>query len=351
MGPRCREDTFYHIWVQLNVLRTKELRSLHALLAKLQLPSHLGPLPSLIGEPAGGSLTADQWRNFPTVVAPLVVTLCSTANLYNCLTCLNSAVVGPVYSRKKPPRPCFAAAREIAAVLQQKKDAAAAARKAKAAAAADPEQGRGKRVRQPTERAAVSHGHSPDVDAGALSEGSSDDEYGINPTQQKPRDHNTPVNLHPDDPGNFLKLCSAIKIFVRESITEPELVIADKLYRECCLELLDLYDPEIIKPNHHYTTHTAHNIRNYGPLHDYKTPNHAGGELESSFFREFRRTVQQSRLLAQGAREPVGSEVRDAVNIMYRATDDDRGTVQDLARHLDLVREDGMIFVSILANH
>ncbi|KAF7372684.1 hypothetical protein MVEN_00131700 [Mycena venus] len=47
---------FYHIWVQLNVLRkTKELRSLHAILAKLKLPAHLGRLLSLIGEPAGGT--------------------------------------------------------------------------------------------------------------------------------------------------------------------------------------------------------------------------------------------------------------------------------------------------------
>ncbi|KAJ6528999.1 hypothetical protein B0H19DRAFT_968612 [Mycena capillaripes] len=65
---------FYHIWVQLNVLRkTKELRSLHAILAKLKLPAHQGRLPSLIGEPAGRALTADQWRVFATVVAPWVV--------------------------------------------------------------------------------------------------------------------------------------------------------------------------------------------------------------------------------------------------------------------------------------
>lgn len=53
-------------------------------------------------------------------------------------------------------------------------------------------------------------------------------------------------------------------------------------------------------------------VRNYGPLREfwtflferlnkvlksYKTPNHAGGELETSFFREFMRTVQQSRLV------------------------------------------------------
>jgi hypothetical protein len=118
-------------------------------------------------------------------------------------------------------------------------------------------------------------------------------------------------------------------------------------------------------------------VRNYGPLHEfwtflferlnkvlksYKTPNHAGGELEASFFREFQRTVQQSRLVSrdllrclcyyshsviklnQGAREPVGSELRTAVEIMYGATADDRGTVQALARELDVARENGTSF-------
>ena len=37
------------------------------------MPAKLGRLPSLIGEPAGGSLTADQWLVFATVVVPLAV--------------------------------------------------------------------------------------------------------------------------------------------------------------------------------------------------------------------------------------------------------------------------------------
>lgn len=56
--------------------------------------------------------------------------------------------------------------------------------------------------------------------------------------------------------------------------------------------------------------HTTQFIRNFGPLREfwtflferlnkvlksYKTPNHGGGELETSFFREFHRTVQLSR--------------------------------------------------------
>jgi hypothetical protein len=42
-------------------------------LFQLKMPAKLGRLPGLIGEPAGGSLTADQWLIFATVVAPLAV--------------------------------------------------------------------------------------------------------------------------------------------------------------------------------------------------------------------------------------------------------------------------------------
>ncbi|KAJ7799473.1 hypothetical protein B0H14DRAFT_3787754 [Mycena olivaceomarginata] len=353
---------FYHIWVQLKVLqKTKELRSFHAILSKLKLPAHLGRLPSLIGEPAGGSLTADQWRIFATVVAPLVIPQLWVQYI----------------PEESPEELARRRASEIATTLKQKKEAAAAARKAKAAEVAEEQLGRGKRVRRPTKKAAamdIDPEDSNGVDTGALSEDDSGDEYGINPTQsrrrkrpRKPqsteaedeaRDSNTPVNPHPDDPANFLKLCTAIKSYVRESITEDELVLADKLYREYCLELVELYGPGVIRPNHHYATHTPQNIRNYGPLHEcwtflferlnkvlksYRTLNHAGGELETSFFREFQRTIQQSRLLAQGVREPSGSELRDAVHLMYRATDDDRGTVQGLARNLDLAQEDAGI--------
>ncbi|KAF7377366.1 hypothetical protein MSAN_00157800 [Mycena sanguinolenta] len=119
--------------------------------------------------------------------------------------------------------------------------------------------------------------------------------------------------------------------------------------------LRQLYGPDVIRPNHHYATHTVTGIRNYGPLHEfwtflferlnkvlksYKTPNHAGGELESSFFREFHRTVQEARLLGQGAREVEGSELQRAIQVMYRASADDRGTVQALSRELDAARED-----------
>lgn len=68
-----------------------------------------------------------------------------------------------------------------------------------------------------------------------------------------------------------------------------------------------------MRPNHHYATDTTESIRDYGPLHgfwtflferlnkvlkSYRTNNHGGGELKTTFFREFHRTVLSSRLVS-----------------------------------------------------
>ncbi|KAG2125159.1 hypothetical protein DEU56DRAFT_707052, partial [Suillus clintonianus] len=68
-----------------------------------------------------------------------------------------------------------------------------------------------------------------------------------------------------------------------------------------------LYSLNVIKPNHHYATHIASFVCNFGPLHDFwtflferlnkvlksfKTNNHANGELETMFFSEFHQTCE-----------------------------------------------------------
>ncbi|KAJ7318502.1 hypothetical protein DFH08DRAFT_819781 [Mycena albidolilacea] len=147
----------------------------------LTLPAHLGRLPSLIGEPAGGSLTADQWLVFSIVVAPLI-----------------SLQLWQEYIPEESPQELAQwRAREIAATLEAKQATAAAARQAQPAV-------QGKR---------------------ALARG----------------------------------------------ITEVDLTESDRLIREYCQELVELYGPEVICFIHHYATHTARCVRNYGPLHQFWT--------------------------------------------------------------------------------
>ena len=44
--------------------------------------------------------------------------------------------------------------------------------------------------------------------------------------------------LNPDDPCNFLKLCSALRILIRQHLTDLDIDQADRLLREYCTELI-----------------------------------------------------------------------------------------------------------------
>jgi hypothetical protein len=60
---------------------------------------------------------------------------------------------------------------------------------------------------------------------------STDDEAGKGPK---------PSNLHPDDPGNFLKLCTALKILVSREITNSQIETAQGLLQSYCQELVSV---------------------------------------------------------------------------------------------------------------
>ncbi|THU88212.1 hypothetical protein K435DRAFT_680238 [Dendrothele bispora CBS 962.96] len=317
---------FYHIWVQHGILRkNKELKALHGMLSQLTLPSKLGRLPRLIGEPAGGSLTADQWLIFATIVAPLAI-----------------PQLWQDYLPSDPPD--VVAGRRASAILanlEARRAAAAAARAASLDNVAD-------------DTAATGEGHV-EVEEQLARKGNS------KKNESRFEAPDSPVsNLHPNDPANFLKLATALVLFTARSLNDEEVERADILIREYCVELIELYGPSVIRPNHHYATHTASNIRNYGPLHEfwtflferlnrvlksYNTANHSGGELEVSFFREFDRTVQHSRLVGFSPCVVrccrLNSYLYEAVGAMYDASANDRGTLQALTRELDNTFEDG----------
>jgi hypothetical protein len=46
--------------------------------------------------------------------------------------------------------------------------------------------------------------------------------------------------LHPNDPSNFLKLCTAIRILLRRQLTDSQIDHADRLLREYCTELISV---------------------------------------------------------------------------------------------------------------
>ncbi|KAG0694715.1 hypothetical protein DFH29DRAFT_1006099 [Suillus ampliporus] len=164
--------------------------------------------------------------------------------------------------------------------------------------------------------------------------------------------------LHPDDPANFLKLSGALRILMQHTLSDTDIDSADRLIRQYVTELLKLYGSNVIKPNHHYATHIATFVRNFGPLHDFwtflferlnkvlksfKTNNHGDGELETTFFSEFHRMCESSRLtyaLLQMPKESLPCEVAEH---MLKASSEERGTVAALAalsKELDEVNAD-----------
>ncbi|KAJ3500582.1 hypothetical protein NLJ89_g9730 [Agrocybe chaxingu] len=326
------------------------------------MPAKLGRLPSLIGEPAGGSLTADQWLVFATVVAPLAI-----PQIWEEFLPVHLPVTATAADRANRLAETQAARRQAA------KEAAQAKRQT---GRPPPETTSTRPQRTPPTHVKHAMDIDPDsdngVDEGAL-EGD-EEEYGMNTQhagtrkrrrnkaneitpEDEARDEATPINLRPEDPGNFLKLCMAIQLLVQRRITEEDLKQADSLLRGYCAELVKLYGDAVIRPNHHYAIHTPDSVRDYGPLHkfwtflferlnkvlkSYKTNNHGRGEIETSFFREFHRTVQETRLVAQAATSP-DENLRRIAGALYKASADDRGTVQALAQELDEAQETGGI--------
>jgi hypothetical protein len=53
-------------------------------------------------------------------------------------------------------------------------------------------------------------------------------------------DEEAPSRLHPNDPDNFLKLCTALQLLLACSIKETDLQKADILLQEYCLELVEV---------------------------------------------------------------------------------------------------------------
>ncbi|KAF8324274.1 uncharacterized protein EI90DRAFT_2347995 [Cantharellus anzutake] len=75
------KNQWYYVWIKgRSALRAntdagtqRELQVLHDFLASLEVPPWVGRLPSRLGEPAGGSLSADEYKLLLTVFGPLAI--------------------------------------------------------------------------------------------------------------------------------------------------------------------------------------------------------------------------------------------------------------------------------------
>ena len=61
-------------------------------------------------------------------------------------------------------------------------------------------------------------------------------------------------SLHPDDPKNFLKLCSAIRLLIRRRLIDHDIDRADALLRDYCAELIPVCVRYVMKYSYSFLT-------------------------------------------------------------------------------------------------
>ncbi|KAF6741770.1 hypothetical protein DFP72DRAFT_861523 [Ephemerocybe angulata] len=374
---------FYHIWVQMKILRkTEELKALHTFLSEFQMPSWVGRLPTQVGEPAGGSLTADQWMLLATVIGPIAVPQIWDKFMGD-PEAARAQRANAIQKRLRRTAKEKQAKQEKAAIKKAENAAKAAAKKAEneaeksRVAASKPPTKRPSRKRPRTDGDAIVSEEGAPTPAGPststttalpvppLSSTTDATTGKPGPGDKDGDEDEVPGGLHPGDPQNFLKLAKALRLLLKRDIHRTEVDEAERLLIEYCSELGELYGPDVYRPNHHYAVHTPDGVRWFGPFHEfwtflferlnkvlkgYKTNNRDGGELETTFFREFHRTVAMSRVAASSRVVDEDGMFKAATDAMFKASQDDRGTLQTLAKELDGDREDEGVSYDVLSS-
>ncbi|KAF8578426.1 hypothetical protein K439DRAFT_1621346 [Ramaria rubella] len=115
------------------------------------------------------------------------------------------------------------------------------------------------------------------------------------------------LRMHPGEDVLFLKLATAVKIYVQHVITKAEIARANALFLEYLVGYKKMYGEGGLKPNYHFSVHLPAQIRDYGPVYgfwcfldeclnkllkSFKSNNWGNGNLEVSMMRGWGRDVQ-----------------------------------------------------------
>ncbi|THH26684.1 hypothetical protein EUX98_g7505 [Antrodiella citrinella] len=323
------KNHFYAIWVQQNILREKhELRVLHELLADFSLPYQLGKLPKDIGIPAGGSLTADQWKLLAIVYGPIIV-----PQLWReCLPDDNG-------TRRKTRLDLIRVENEKRAEAKKKKRQEAAKKKtaqnAKKTRTTQPNGPTTMDTDVPQPGAIPVTTLAPTLpDPLPLIANSNATNSGTSKEEQ-------PYMMHPDDPANFLKLSQALRILTQHVLIDTDVQRAHVLLQEYCTELITLYGSKCIKPNHHYATHVAECVRDFGPLHDFWSFLFERlNKVLKSFNTNNHADAASLRMIHQMNSLTDSPHAQKLASVMINASSEARGTVAGLASWVAEVNDD-----------
>ncbi|EIW73973.1 hypothetical protein CONPUDRAFT_40430, partial [Coniophora puteana RWD-64-598 SS2] len=243
---------WYDRWIKTSTLRastttqTRELDILHKFLAKFEVPSWTGKLPPRVGEPAGGSLTADEYKFATTVAWPIMVSALLLVQVERAtLTSIKIPILWDL------------SLDEARAEHQTSLNSYPA------------------RLDKYEKELAMWKAENP---AGSSTTGKRQRKGKSEPSKpQAPR-----LRMQADEPANFLRLSCALKLFCSSS----------------------LYGTDALKPNFHWAVHLSDQIRDFGPVYNFwaflserlnkvlksfNVNNWTGGQVEISMMREFSR--------------------------------------------------------------
>lgn len=212
--------------------------------------------------PAGGSLTADQWKNLALVLGPIIVSI-RTAKGTGVLTSLQVPQLWQQCLPDDPGRMLDDRVKRIELEdkrREDKKKVAAVARAAKRAKKDAADIAAGKKPKKTRQSKGKEVAPAPatvvaeDSTSGSTMEASNpvssssaapaiaptsivnqEDASEAAETDQGPE---PPFSLHPDDPKNFLKLSESLRLLSQRIISEEDICLADRLLREYNTELI-----------------------------------------------------------------------------------------------------------------
>ncbi|EJD38076.1 hypothetical protein AURDEDRAFT_172838 [Auricularia subglabra TFB-10046 SS5] len=223
--------------------RDRELSYIHRLLQTMEAPPWVGRLPKYVGEPRGGNLSSDEYKVLSTVVGPVIIPVLWWE--------LSKEI-------EKETRNAHRAYKKKVAEYEKKLDAFVKARKKKRSGAA-----------------------------------ATDDFKAKNPPPEMP---GAPRRCK-DEVPMFLSLAASFQLLLARSLTETDRAEGHRLLMQHLTEFCRVYGGQYLKPNHHWCTHIAEQIIDYGPVYlfwaypgerlnktikGFNTNNHRGGAHDLS---------------------------------------------------------------------
>ncbi|CDO75664.1 hypothetical protein BN946_scf184941.g17 [Trametes cinnabarina] len=325
---------WYACWIKPGVLRAdtkagtkRELSMMHRFLETFEVAPWVGRLPLRVGEPAGGSLTADEYRHL--IVGPGCIILPIIWSVFLAEADRDHRAAMKKYDKVKQTH------REVT----QRHQTALAALRMQAASADEAEKSK------ILKRITAAEGQAPPD------------------LQPPPR-----PRMHADEVPLLLKLAASLKLLLAPRTTAGERARGARLLHEYLVGYKDLYGVEAMVPNHHFASHIPDEIEEFASIYEIwaflperlnKTlkgtnlNNRRGGQQEVTMMREYYRDLSLRSTVTHVACDKADKSVeaettRMVANRLLHHSREGRGTAENMQDASATVQEDALLGARVL---